>query len=179
MLPERGVFARVTRCGTDAPTRIRLEFLDETRVRLSRALRQDAIVTADEAAVREALIDLDETMLEHVLTGRQLESYRMGYRERVTDMHLEHVRDLPRTLPPLFAAAARRARATWFRLILLAHTCSASIVRAMASSESRPVMDTPSPRRMMRENASITLKPRREGRATSSRQLFVPRSSAA
>ena len=39
--------------------------------------------------------------------------------------------------------------------------------------------DTPSPRRMMRENASMTWKPRRDGRATSSRQLLVPRSSAA
>src|SRR5690606_9719102 len=28
----------------------------------------------------------------------------------VTDVHLPHVRDLPHTLPPLFAAAARRAR---------------------------------------------------------------------
>jgi 2,4-dienoyl-CoA reductase-like NADH-dependent reductase (Old Yellow Enzyme family) len=32
----------------------------------------------------------------------------------VTDTHLPHVRDLPRALPPLFAAAARRARAAGF-----------------------------------------------------------------
>jgi 2,4-dienoyl-CoA reductase-like NADH-dependent reductase (Old Yellow Enzyme family) len=34
----------------------------------------------------------------------------MGYRERVTDMHLAHVRDLPGVLPDLFAAAAVRAQ---------------------------------------------------------------------
>ena len=34
-----------------------------------------------------------------------------GYRERVTDMHLPHIRELPQRLPGLFAAAARaRAR---------------------------------------------------------------------
>jgi succinoglycan biosynthesis transport protein ExoP len=37
VLPERGVYARVTHGTVDAPTRIRLEFLDSTRVRLSRA----------------------------------------------------------------------------------------------------------------------------------------------
>ena len=77
------------------------------------------------------------------------------------------------------SVAIRPERTTRWRSILAAHTCSASMVRSMAGSESRPLADTPSPRRMMRENASMTLKPRREGRATSRRQLLVPRSSAA
>ena len=83
-------------------------------------------------------------------------------------------------------AASRQAsvaispmRATRCRRILVAHTCSASMVRSTAASDRRPLAVTPSPRRMMRENASMTLKPRRDGRATSSRQLLVPRSSAA
>jgi 2,4-dienoyl-CoA reductase-like NADH-dependent reductase (Old Yellow Enzyme family) len=37
-----------------------------------------------------------------------------GYRERVTDVHLPHVRDLPRVLPTLFADAAERARKVGF-----------------------------------------------------------------
>ena len=44
---------------------------------------------------------------------------------------------------------------------------------------SRPLCDRPSPRRTMRENASMTRNPSAVGRATSSRQLLVPRSSAA
>jgi 2,4-dienoyl-CoA reductase-like NADH-dependent reductase (Old Yellow Enzyme family) len=40
---------------------------------------------------------------------RQREDLEMGYRERVTDVHLPHVAGLPRVLPPLFAAAAGRA----------------------------------------------------------------------
>src|SRR5712671_4471978 len=49
----------------------------------------------------------------------------------------------------------------------------------MAASERAPVVDNPSPNRTMREKESTTRKPAPTGRATSSRQLFVPRSSAA
>ena len=38
----------------------------------------------------------------------------MGYRERVTDLDLAHIRDLPLTLPGLFAEAARRAEKAGF-----------------------------------------------------------------
>jgi 2,4-dienoyl-CoA reductase-like NADH-dependent reductase (Old Yellow Enzyme family) len=38
----------------------------------------------------------------------------MGYRERVTDLHLEHIRELPAVLPDLFAEAAVRAQRAGF-----------------------------------------------------------------
>ena len=53
-------------------------------------------------------------VLEAVLSPRDLESLDMGYRERVDDLHLPHVRDLPKTLPGLFSDAARRARDAGF-----------------------------------------------------------------
>src|SRR5580658_2556708 len=53
------------------------------------------------------------------------------------------------------------------------------MVRSIAASESLPVAASPSPSRTMREKASMTRKPRRVPRATRSRQLLVPRSSAA
>ena len=62
------------------------------------------------------------------------------------------------------SVAIRPERTTRCRSILAAHTFSASMVRSIAASESRPLADTPSPRRMMREKASMTLKPRRDGR---------------
>jgi 2,4-dienoyl-CoA reductase-like NADH-dependent reductase (Old Yellow Enzyme family) len=43
-----------------------------------------------------------------------LEALDHGARERVTDMHLEHIRELPRQLPGLFASAAGRAREAGF-----------------------------------------------------------------
>jgi 2,4-dienoyl-CoA reductase-like NADH-dependent reductase (Old Yellow Enzyme family) len=69
---------------------------------------------ADEAALRSALAKADDATLEQVLDERELEALRFGYRERVTDVHLPQVCDLPRTLPPIFADAARRARAAGF-----------------------------------------------------------------
>ena len=67
-----------------------------------------------EAEVRERLAQLPEAELRLVLDPRELESLAMGYRERVTDTDLPHIRDLPRVLPDLFAQAARRARDAGF-----------------------------------------------------------------
>src|SRR5205085_9765618 len=52
---------------------------------------------------------LDDDRLPEVLDARELEALERGYRERVTDTHLAHIRDLPIVLPDLFAAAAERA----------------------------------------------------------------------
>ena len=85
-----------------------------TRRRLAAATGEDRFLDAPEPEVRAALVDLDEARLPDVLPARDLESLRMGYRERVTDLHLPHVRELPRVLPGLFADAAERAFAAGF-----------------------------------------------------------------
>lgn len=69
---------------------------------------------AAEADVRARLLQLAPEALEQVLDARELEGLRMGDRERVTDMHLPHIRELPQVLPDLFAGAARRAREAGF-----------------------------------------------------------------
>ncbi|MGD8375364.1 MAG: NADH:flavin oxidoreductase, partial [Acidobacteriota bacterium] len=75
------------------------------------ALRGEA---SGDAAVRAALLAAPEERLPELLTPRELESLRFGYRERVTDVRLPHVRDLPRVLPGVFAAAAGRAERAGF-----------------------------------------------------------------
>jgi 2,4-dienoyl-CoA reductase-like NADH-dependent reductase (Old Yellow Enzyme family) len=50
-----------------------------------------------------------EAERERVLAPRELEALRFGFRERVTDVDRPHIRDLPRVLPGIFAAAAARA----------------------------------------------------------------------
>ncbi len=67
-----------------------------------------------EERIRARLAGLDDTALAAILSPRELEALRMGYRERVTDLHLPHVRALPEVLPDLFAGAARRAREAGF-----------------------------------------------------------------
>jgi len=63
-----------------------------------------------EPEIWEKLLALSEDELKTVLTDREYESLTRGYRERVTDVQLAHIRDLPAVLPALFAAAAERAQ---------------------------------------------------------------------
>jgi dimethylglycine catabolism A len=73
------------------------------------ALRGQPAADAPEAEIRARLAALSDDELRRVLSARELEDLERGYRERVTDVHLPHIRELPRVLPPLFADAAARA----------------------------------------------------------------------
>jgi 2,4-dienoyl-CoA reductase-like NADH-dependent reductase (Old Yellow Enzyme family) len=64
---------------------------------------------AADDAVRAWLRTLTSAQLSQVLSPREFEALQFGARERVTDTHLDHIRELPCSMPPLFAAAARRA----------------------------------------------------------------------
>lgn len=91
-----------------------LEITQPLRDALASELGDDSLRSGPEAGVREALAAGDDALHERVLSQRELESLRHGHRERVTDMHLEHVRELPDMLPGLFADAAERAREAGF-----------------------------------------------------------------
>ena len=67
-----------------------------------------------DAEIRAALAAMPEAERDRVLAPRELEDLRCGYRERVTDLHLPQIAELPRVLPGLFADAARRAEAAGF-----------------------------------------------------------------
>ena len=69
---------------------------------------------ADETLVRRQLAGLSEAQLQLALSPRELESLRQGFRERVTDLGVDAIRNLPETLPAVFASAAARARAAGF-----------------------------------------------------------------
>lgn len=77
---------------------------------------REALAATDrtDSEIREQLKALSEDDLESVLTERELDSLRMGDRERVTDTHLPHIADLPAVLPDLFSAAALRAQQAGF-----------------------------------------------------------------
>ncbi len=73
---------------------------------------RQALGAADwpEEKIRAHLAALPGPELDRILDARELEALRVGYRERITDLDLPHVRDLPRVMPEVFAAAARRAQ---------------------------------------------------------------------
>ncbi len=75
---------------------------------------RDKLGFSDEIEVRTRLLALDDAGLQAVLTSRELEALQHGERERVTDVEREHIRDLPRLLPSLFADAAQRAEQAGF-----------------------------------------------------------------
>ncbi len=69
---------------------------------------------ADDAQVRAVLATADEDTLRAVLDAREFQDLAYGYRESVNDLHLPHIRALPRVLPGLFADAAARAATAGF-----------------------------------------------------------------
>ena len=91
-----------------------LPITDRHRLMLAEHAQDPALATADEATVRTRLAALPDDALLAILTPREREDLQVGYRERVTDVHLPHIAELPRVLPPLFAAAAARAEAAGF-----------------------------------------------------------------
>lgn len=87
---------------------------DGHRERLAAHTGDEAWRGRDEGEVRRALAGADEATLDAVLRPRERRDLEFGYREQVTDTHLEHIRELPRALPGLFADAAARAREAGF-----------------------------------------------------------------
>ena len=91
-----------------------LQIRDEHRRALAEATNQPQWLTADESELRTFLQNSSDDVIAAVLDEREREALDFGYRERVTDMHLKHIRELPRELPPIFASAAERAREAGF-----------------------------------------------------------------
>ncbi len=78
------------------------------RKRLCALVAEPQWEAAEESAVRERMLQLSEEQIQILLRPRDLEAYRFGFRERVTDMDKAHIRELPQVLPGLFASAASR-----------------------------------------------------------------------
>jgi dimethylglycine catabolism A len=93
------------------PERFLLEFLQITPIHIQKlGLSKDAT----DLQVRHALLKLPEHDWARVLSERELQDLTFGARERVTDEHLPHIRNLPKHLPSAFAMAAKRAQQAGF-----------------------------------------------------------------
>ncbi len=93
---------------------------------------------APEADVRARLAALDAPVRAEILSPAEREALEYGYRERVTDMHLPHIRDLPAALPPLFADAAARAEAAGFAGVELHYAHAYTMASFLSRTNTRP-----------------------------------------
>ncbi|MFT7620807.1 MAG: 2,4-dienoyl-CoA reductase-like NADH-dependent reductase (Old Yellow Enzyme family) [Planctomycetota bacterium] len=91
-----------------------LTLTDNHRTQLAQATDDDGWLTAADETLRQFLAQGDDQLHELILSERELESLRFGHRERVEDTHLDHIKDLPKVLPSLFADAAARAQEAGF-----------------------------------------------------------------
>jgi 2,4-dienoyl-CoA reductase-like NADH-dependent reductase (Old Yellow Enzyme family) len=91
-----------------------LEVTDALRGQLALWLDDPRWREAPDQRVREFLLTADRATIETVLNDRELEALDYGYRERIWDTHLPHIKALPLALPGLFAKAAARAREAGF-----------------------------------------------------------------
>ncbi|MFN8924564.1 MAG: hypothetical protein ACK5WM_03330 [Rhodospirillales bacterium] len=139
------------RAASDGRTRLFIQLIDFLSIRrrpqpetfFGRHLRItpaliEALGVPDEAAARARLLAMPVAEAEAHLDARDRDSLRMGYRERVTDMHLPHVRDLPRVLPGLFADAAARAKAAGFDGVELHYAHAYTMASFLSAKNDRP-----------------------------------------
>jgi len=91
-----------------------LDIRSDHRERLASLTRDDSWLGASEFELRAQLKESSDDTLSAILSERELEALRFGYRERVTDTDLPHIKQLPQELPSIFATAAERARVAGF-----------------------------------------------------------------
>jgi dimethylglycine catabolism A len=128
-LPGLRELVRVVRHASHGETRLLIQIIDFLTIRRrpapDRYFAQFLAITArhcdaygrhdaPETDVRKWLSSLSHDELAKVLDARELEALDVGYRERVTDLHLPQISELPLRLPALFGDAARRAREAGF-----------------------------------------------------------------
>jgi 2,4-dienoyl-CoA reductase-like NADH-dependent reductase (Old Yellow Enzyme family) len=111
---------------------------DSHRERLARLRADPSLARATDEEIREALAGSSEAEWPQLLSPRDLESLQVGYRERVTDLDLPHVRDLPRVLPGLFADASARALDAGFDGVELHFAHAYTMASFLSARNDRP-----------------------------------------
>ncbi len=151
-IPGLQTLVERVRAASDGQTRLLIQLIDFLTVRrrpepekfFARYLKitdqhRDALKADDwsENRVRKALSDLELEELKTILSPREFESLRFGYREHVTDTQIPHIAELPETLPVLFADAARRAQIAGFDGVELHYAHAYTMASFLSATNNR------------------------------------------
>lgn len=90
-----------------------------------------------DAVLREHLASLEPARLDQLLDAREREALHFGFRERVTDVDLPHIAQLPQTLPELFAQAAWRCAEAGFDGIELHYAHAYTMASFLSAANTR------------------------------------------
>ncbi|HKO09378.1 MAG TPA: NADH:flavin oxidoreductase [Alphaproteobacteria bacterium] len=151
-LPGLGRLAETVRRESGGETRLFIQIIDFLAIRrrpqpakffghfLEITERHRALLGAeelDEPELRARLAALPAAELARVLSPRELEALRFGARERVSDVHLSHIRELPERLPGLFADAAWRAKEAGFDGVELHYAHAYTMASFLSATNTR------------------------------------------
>ena len=150
-VPGLRKLVEAVREGSDGETRLFIQIIDFLTIRrrpepqkffekylMLREPHRAAVGGGTDDEVRARLFALGPEKWSGVLDARELESLEVGYRERVTDMHLPHIRELPQVLPGLFADAAARAFEAGFDGVELHYAHAYTMASFLSARNDRP-----------------------------------------
>ncbi len=149
-LPGLKQLVRTVERASQGRTRLFIQLIDFLRIRKrpepEKFFRQflrltdhhrAALPGRSDEALRAHLLQLPPAELASVLSPRELEALHFGERERVTDLELPHIRDLPQVLPGLFADAAQRARSAGFAGVELHYAHAYTLASFLSACNTR------------------------------------------
>lgn len=96
---------------------------------------QDTVSLAQDLC--KQLAALSDEALAKILEPNEFEALQFGYRERVTDVHLPQIRELPQVLPATFASAAVRAEQAGFDGVELHYAHAYTMASFLSATNTR------------------------------------------